>query len=88
MESGAKGCEVIVSGKLRAQRAKSMKFKVSMARMPAAATAAAEAPTEDQQQCIFCPRSQQGTRQVDEGCAHQQWKQQPSASWLQQHCAV
>jgi len=27
MESGAEGCEVIVSGKLRAQRAKSMKFK-------------------------------------------------------------
>ncbi|CAL9188709.1 unnamed protein product [Musa hybrid cultivar] len=27
MESGAKGCEVIVSGKLRAQPAKSMKFK-------------------------------------------------------------
>nr|CCA18322.1 40S ribosomal protein S33 putative [Albugo laibachii Nc14]CCA18405.1 40S ribosomal protein S33 putative [Albugo laibachii Nc14] len=27
MEAGAKGCEVIVSGKLRAQRAKSMKFK-------------------------------------------------------------
>lgn len=27
MESGAKGCEVIVSGKLKAQRAKSMKFK-------------------------------------------------------------
>ncbi|MCD7469540.1 40S ribosomal protein S3 [Datura stramonium] len=27
MESGAKGCEVIVSGKLRAQRAGSMKFK-------------------------------------------------------------
>ncbi|CAL5442795.1 unnamed protein product [Camellia sinensis] len=27
MESGAKGCEVIVSGKLRAQHAKSMKFK-------------------------------------------------------------
>eukprot|EP00271_Cylindrocystis_brebissonii_P018581 TRINITY_DN534_c0_g2_i1.p2 TRINITY_DN534_c0_g2~~TRINITY_DN534_c0_g2_i1.p2 ORF type:complete len:236 (+),score=78.42 TRINITY_DN534_c0_g2_i1:136-843(+) len=27
MESKAKGCEVIVSGKLRAQRAKSMKFK-------------------------------------------------------------
>jgi ribosomal protein uS3 len=26
MEAGAKGCEVIVSGKLRAQRAKSMKF--------------------------------------------------------------
>ena len=26
MESGAKGCEVIVSGKLRAQRAKAMKF--------------------------------------------------------------
>eukprot|EP01147_Barroeca_monosierra_P002889 gene2889-5711_t len=26
MESGAKGCEVIISGKLRAQRAKSMKF--------------------------------------------------------------
>ncbi|RYR08821.1 hypothetical protein Ahy_B05g076660 isoform E [Arachis hypogaea] len=27
MKNGAKGCEVIVSGKLRAQRAKSMKFK-------------------------------------------------------------
>merc|ERR1712170_324448 len=27
MENGAKGCEVIVSGKLRAQRAKVMKFK-------------------------------------------------------------
>jgi len=27
MESGSKGCEVIVSGKLRAQRAKSMKFR-------------------------------------------------------------
>merc|ERR1719162_1511559 len=27
MENGAKGCEIIVSGKLRAQRAKSMKFK-------------------------------------------------------------
>ena len=27
MASGAKGCEVIVSGKLRGQRAKSMKFK-------------------------------------------------------------
>eukprot|EP00906_Rhabdomonas_costata_P032268 RCo045470 len=27
MENGARGCEVIVSGKLRAQRAKSMKFK-------------------------------------------------------------
>ena len=26
MESNAKGCEVIVSGKLRGQRAKSMKF--------------------------------------------------------------
>merc|ERR1711871_1644175 len=26
MESGAKGCEVIVAGKLRAQRAKAMKF--------------------------------------------------------------
>ena len=26
MEEGAKGCEVVVSGKLRAQRAKSMKF--------------------------------------------------------------
>jgi len=26
MDSGAKGCEVVVSGKLRAQRAKSMKF--------------------------------------------------------------
>ena len=29
MESGAKGCEVVVSGKLRAARAKSMKFTVS-----------------------------------------------------------
>jgi len=27
MENGAKGCEVVVSGKLRAQRAKVMKFK-------------------------------------------------------------
>jgi small subunit ribosomal protein S3e len=27
MESGAKGCEVIVTGKLRAQRSKAMKFK-------------------------------------------------------------
>merc|ERR1712194_852208 len=27
MENGAKGCEIIISGKLRAQRAKSMKFK-------------------------------------------------------------
>ena len=27
MENGAKGCEVTISGKLRAQRAKSMKFK-------------------------------------------------------------
>ncbi|XLS90953.1 hypothetical protein HN51_066961 [Arachis hypogaea] len=27
MKNGAKECEVIVSGKLRAQRAKSMKFK-------------------------------------------------------------
>jgi ribosomal protein S3 len=26
MESGAKGCEIIVSGKLRGQRAKAMKF--------------------------------------------------------------
>jgi small subunit ribosomal protein S3e len=26
MESGAKGCEVVISGKLRAARAKSMKF--------------------------------------------------------------
>ena len=26
MEAGAKGCEVVVSGKLRAQRAKAMKF--------------------------------------------------------------
>ena len=26
MESGAKGCEVVVSGKLRGQRAKAMKF--------------------------------------------------------------
>lgn len=30
MESGAKGCEVVVSGKLRAARAKSMKFTVAM----------------------------------------------------------
>lgn len=30
MESGAKGCEVVVSGKLRAARAKSMKFTVSI----------------------------------------------------------
>jgi small subunit ribosomal protein S3e len=27
MENGAKGCEIIISGKLRAQRAKAMKFK-------------------------------------------------------------
>lgn len=27
MESGAKGCEIIISGKIRAQRAKAMKFK-------------------------------------------------------------
>jgi len=27
MENGAKGCEIIISGKLRAQRAKSMKFR-------------------------------------------------------------
>jgi len=27
MENNAKGCEIIISGKLRAQRAKSMKFK-------------------------------------------------------------
>merc|ERR1711865_135601 len=27
MENGCKGCEVVVSGKLRAQRAKAMKFK-------------------------------------------------------------
>ena len=26
MESGARGCEVVVSGKLRGQRAKAMKF--------------------------------------------------------------
>merc|ERR1712110_1320639 len=26
MESGAKGCEVVISGKLRGQRAKAMKF--------------------------------------------------------------
>jgi small subunit ribosomal protein S3e len=26
MESGARGCEIIVSGKLRGQRAKAMKF--------------------------------------------------------------
>ena len=31
MESGAKGCEVVVSGKLRAARAKSMKFTVCIA---------------------------------------------------------
>ena len=31
MESGAKGCEVVVSGKLRAARAKSMKFTVCWA---------------------------------------------------------
>ena len=30
MESGAKGCEVVVSGKLRAARAKSMKFTVHL----------------------------------------------------------
>ena len=27
MENGAKGCEVVVSGKLRGQRGKAMKFK-------------------------------------------------------------
>mmetsp|Transcript_3601 Transcript_3601/g.5009 ORF Transcript_3601/g.5009 Transcript_3601/m.5009 type:complete len:118 (-) Transcript_3601:88-441(-) len=27
MENGAKGCEVIISGKMRAQRAKAMKFR-------------------------------------------------------------
>lgn len=27
MENGAKGCEIVISGKLRAQRAKAMKFK-------------------------------------------------------------
>lgn len=32
MESGAKGCEVVVSGKLRAARAKSMKFTVRFQR--------------------------------------------------------
>ena len=32
MESGAKGCEVVVSGKLRAARAKSMKFTVRLCR--------------------------------------------------------
>ena len=32
MESGAKGCEVVVSGKLRAARAKSMKFTVRRSR--------------------------------------------------------
>ena len=30
MESGARGCEVVVSGKLRGQRAKSMKFVVGL----------------------------------------------------------
>ncbi|KAI1912247.1 40S ribosomal protein S3 [Ophidiomyces ophidiicola] len=33
MESGAKGCEVVVSGKLRAARAKSMKFTVRFAQL-------------------------------------------------------
>lgn len=33
MESGAKGCEVVVSGKLRAARAKSMKFTVRITRV-------------------------------------------------------
>lgn len=33
MESGAKGCEVVVSGKLRAARAKSMKFTVCFFRL-------------------------------------------------------
>jgi ribosomal protein S3 len=33
MESGAKGCEVVVSGKLRAARAKSMKFTVRLLRL-------------------------------------------------------
>jgi ribosomal protein uS3 len=33
MESGAKGCEVVVSGKLRAARAKSMKFTVRLHRI-------------------------------------------------------
>jgi ribosomal protein S3 len=33
MESGAKGCEVVVSGKLRAARAKSMKFTVCISRV-------------------------------------------------------
>jgi small subunit ribosomal protein S3e len=33
MESGAKGCEVVVSGKLRAARAKSMKFTVRTLRL-------------------------------------------------------
>ena len=33
MESGAKGCEVVVSGKLRAARAKSMKFTVRSAEL-------------------------------------------------------
>ena len=34
MESGAKGCEVVVSGKLRAARAKSMKFTVRPSLIP------------------------------------------------------
>ena len=34
MESGAKGCEVVVSGKLRAARAKSMKFTVRTRLIP------------------------------------------------------
>lgn len=39
MESGAKGCEVVVSGKLRAARAKSMKFTVGLTHVLLAAEA-------------------------------------------------
>ena len=34
MENGAKGVEVIISGKLRAQRAKAMKFRRNLLRSP------------------------------------------------------
>jgi hypothetical protein len=48
MESGAKGCEVIVSGKLRAQRAKSMKFKVWPAAAKCSSRRAAASIVHDQ----------------------------------------
>jgi hypothetical protein len=53
MESGAKGCEVIVSGKLRAQRAKAMKFKVK----PLTAFSA-QSGKQSGRQCSFVPTSQ------------------------------